>query len=105
MKGYFMIAALVLPATLQAEQADFSVYSVGTNKINNTVFVETISPIPNNYCNDNNLFQLTVDDVDANRFLSVALAAQVQGIKLTIDYDPAICVGDGTAVQIFKLKS
>lgn len=96
---------IILWNSALAEQGDFTVGSIGSSKNTNTIFMETEIPIPKTTCENKYLFRFEKDDVDADRFISIALAAQAQGKMITIDYVVDGCIQNGTAVRVFRLRN
>ena len=98
-----VISGTVLCSLSMADQGDFTVRTIGASNNTNTIFVET-SEDANTSCSNKKLFRLMDTDKNADRFFSLALAAQAQGKKITIDYTSGNCFDNGTIVNVFRIK-
>ena len=68
-------------------QGNFTIKSIGASNNTNTVFIETAeSANESTTCSNKKLFRLPYDDQHADKLFSLALAAQAQDKKITIDY-------------------
>lgn len=81
----------------------FTVDSVGASNNTNSVYVETTEMISGTTCSNKKVFRLPDTDKQADRFFSLALAAQAQGKKITIAYNVNECHQTGTLVKVFKM--
>ena len=92
-----------LIGNVYAAQGNFTIESIGGSNNTSTVFIETLEEADTE-CSDNKLFRLPDTDKSADRFYSLALAAQAQGKKITIDYSYSGCLQGAVLIDVFKLR-
>lgn len=91
---------------VNAVQGDFTIVSVGSSNNTNTIFIETSeSAVSSTECYRKNVFRISDTDKSADRLFSLALAAQAQDKKITIDYSESECLESGILIKVFRLKS
>ncbi|WP_019606637.1 hypothetical protein [Teredinibacter turnerae] len=105
MKKYIFglsLAFLTIDATAYFEQ-EFSIGAVGGSSNTNSVFIDVVETAQNTNCSNKNHFKLAYDSPHADRFYSTALAAQAQGKKMRLGYEPDDCLSNGVKPRVFKI--
>lgn len=85
------------------ELGNFTILSVGASNNTDSVYIETVESIPGTTCGNTKVFRLPDSDKNADRFFSLALAAQAQNKKITIAYEIDQCIQGSTLAKVFKL--
>lgn len=75
---------LGLSANAFAYEQNFTISAVGGSNNTNTVFIDVLETAKNTECINKNHFKLPVTDQHADRFFSMALAAQAQNKKMSL---------------------
>ena len=92
-----------IPFITFGAEYEFTVDAVGISNSTNTFFITTLEDIPSNSCPVNRLFRAPSNDENTDRFLAIALTAQTQDKKLTIDFEANECLSSGTLIRVIKL--
>ena len=105
MKKYFFGLSLLfysINAAAYFEQ-EFSISAVGGSSNTNSVFIDVTETAQHTNCANKKHFKLAFDSPHADRFYSTALAAQAQGKKMRLGYEPDDCLSNGVKPRVFKI--
>ena len=86
-------------------EQDFTILAVGASNNTNSVFIDVAETALSTDCVNKVHFKLSVLDQNADRFYSMALAAQAQGKKMRLGYEPSDCLSDAVEPRVFKIIS
>lgn len=100
-----LLVGSLLGFSVSAANGDFTISSVGSSNGTNTIFIETIeAATATTNCSNRKLFRLPDSDKSADRLFSLALSAQAQNKKITLDYNIDECLEGGVLISVFRLK-
>ncbi|WP_196161759.1 hypothetical protein [Reinekea sp. G2M2-21] len=87
------------------EEHEFTVNVVGASNNTNTVFIDVEETAANSNCDNKRHFKIDDSNKNADRFFSLALAAQAQSKKMVLGYNEDDCLHGGIEPRVFKIKS
>ena len=94
---------LGLSANAFAYEQNFTISAVGGSNNTNTVFIDVLETAKNTECINKKHFKLPLTDQHADRFFSMALAAQAQNKKMSLHYEPTDCINGAIKPRVFKI--
>ncbi|PTY36449.1 hypothetical protein BGP77_03885 [Saccharospirillum sp. MSK14-1] len=100
---YLIIVILSMSGNVRAADGSFTVSTIGSSNNTDTIFIRTLEEVQNTTCENKKLLRLPHTDGSADRLFSLAIAAQAQGKKISVEYDGNHCIDNGTVITVFWL--
>lgn len=105
MKVFFAVIFCAWSFSVYAVENQFTIDYLGVSNNTATLFLEVIENVSGTTCSDPNSFRVSVSDPNVDRFLSILMSAQAQGLPVFINYDVSQCLSGGTVMNVIKLKT